>query len=265
MGVTLLKTPPRNSWDAVLTQVILWSFRRFCVAKLSTDEETDLWEDSLDLVTNYAPSSFHPVLPEWLAPEKMSHLHRLSDLDTNLRVLISDLQGDKQEEIADYLDVLLSAEIETWLGTAYAPYSLFPTPEEPDDSIDATKLNAVVLLLRIQRSIQHRKTRSSRVKAVQSTPIKTQIRKTRRRDKNGTLPLSQPRKAPSERQVAINTSECEERQGDKGGHEERQVAGDSSHTEGGEKHNEPQVHAEPVLEDNASKEDENKDTEKEEA
>jgi hypothetical protein len=256
----LLKTLPRNSWDAVLTQVILWSFRRFCVAKLSSD--TDLWDDSIDLVTTYAPASFHPLLAEWLSPEKMGHLHRLTELDADLRALVVKLEGEEQEATAEYLDVGLSPEIETWLGAAYAPYSLFPTPDEPDETVDATKLNAIVLLLRIQRSIQHRKTRSSRMaKPTQTAPIRTQIRKTRRRDKNGTLPLSEPRKP----QRDSETGQREERKGDEVRSEAQEAAREAAHTEGSEEHHEPPVHADALQGSDAEKQVPNKDNQTEEA
>ena len=77
--------------------------------------------------------------------------------------------------------------LEKWLGPVYAPFSLFPLTGEPDTEIDMTKLNAIVYLLGRQPSLYRRRTMRGSRRTL--TPVKTQLRKTRRNKQNEILQL----------------------------------------------------------------------------
>jgi len=257
----LFAYPPKNAWNAVLTQLLCWSFRRFCVVRLTDlSGEIPLWDSHFNLVDSFAPPQFKPHLDQWLAPENLTHVGNLGQLDTTFRTLVDELDksvaaedADAQDELANLLDEDMGQLLEAWLGTVYAPYSIFPEPEEPDDSIDMTKLNAVKYLLdrqilltkmRIQkRRVTHR---ANIVRA--ATPIK----KTRRNKQNVHVRFSPETCGHDARREGDqnNEGEREQREGDKVSDttEKRDPQSEAppSHEEGNNQHPQPQVHAEPV-------------------
>ena len=171
----LVKQGPRSPWDAVLTQLVLWSFRRFCANRIITGDDT-LWEDHISLLTEFAPPQFKLHLDEWI--EHLQSIPNLSELDAKLRIIVADLDiEEKQDDISLLLDVDLSKQIQSWLGKTFAPFSLFPGEDESDDSIDQTKLNSIVFLLKINRSIRRKTHRIHRLFA--------EKKKTRRNNQEG--------------------------------------------------------------------------------
>jgi hypothetical protein len=138
----LVKQAPRSPWDAVLTQLVLWSFRRFCANRIITGGDS-LWDDHISLLTEFAPPQFKPHLDEWI--EHLQSIPNLSELDGKLRTIVADLEDEeKEDDLSLLLDVDLSKQIQAWLGKTFAPFSLFPGEDESDDSIDQTKLNSIV-------------------------------------------------------------------------------------------------------------------------
>ena len=157
----LVKQAPRSPWDAVLTQLVLWSFRRFCANRIITGGDS-LWDDHISLLTEFAPPQFKPHLDEWI--EHLQSIPNLSELDGKLRAIVADLEDEeKEDDLSLLLDVDLSKQIQAWLGKTFAPFSLFPGEDESDDSIDQTKLNSIVFLLKINRSIRRKTHRIHRL------------------------------------------------------------------------------------------------------
>ena len=211
---TLFQTAPKNAWNAVIIQLLCWSFRRFCVEKLSSEEELT-WDTYFNLITDYAPSQFHVHLDHWLAPEQIANVPNLSEVDAVFRSLVKQLDeamaaetDDAQEALGKLLDEDLSPMIEKWLGPVYAPYSLFPSLTESDTEIDLTKLNSIVYLLSSRAKLRRKSIRA---------PLRNQMRKTRRNKENGALQLyvrSEPRIDGTARAAPQNTdSEGEKREG----------------------------------------------------
>jgi len=263
--VKILAHPPKNAWNAVLTQLLSWSFRRFCVDRLTTDLSGSdgtlpLWDSHLSLMADFAPPQFKPHLDNWLAPETLAHVGNLGQLDVTFRQLVSQmdvavLAEDEatQDKLATLLDEEMSDLLEAWLGTAYAPYSIFPNSEEPDDSIDMTKLNAVNYLLGRQLSIT-KTVRNSLLNKRMTHRVRsaTPIKKTRRNKQNVRVRFSPETRNddPRGRGGEDDASKRQQREG----HEvslpaqERntQSEASSSHKEGNDEHPQPQVHAESV-------------------
>jgi hypothetical protein len=211
---TLFQTSPKNAWNAVIVQLLCWSFRRFCVEKLSSEEELT-WDTYFDLITDYAPSQFQTHLDKWLAPEQIANVPNLSDVDGVFRSLVKQLDeamaaetDDAQDALGKLLDEDLSPMIEKWLGPVYAPYSLFPSLTESDSEIDMTKLNAIVYLLSSRAKLRRKSIRA---------PVMNQMRKTRRNKENGALQLyvrSEPRVDGGARSETQNAdSEGQKREG----------------------------------------------------
>jgi hypothetical protein len=264
----LLQHPPKNAWNAVLTQLLSWSFRRFCVDRLTTDlsgsdANPPLWDSHLSLMADFAPPQFKPHLDNWLAPETLAHVGNLGQLDVIFRQLVSQMDAAvaaedeaTQDKLATLLDEEMSDLLEAWLGTAYAPYSIFPNSEEPDDSIDMTKLNAVNYLLQRQLSITKtvRTTLLSRRMTHRASAIRaaTPIKKTRRHKKNVQVRFSPETRDNDSRGEGGKDDEGQrqQREGDKvsDSQEKRDSQGEApaSKQEGNHEHPQPQVHAEPV-------------------
>jgi hypothetical protein len=250
--------PPKNAWNAVLTQLICWSFRRFCVDRLTNDlSGSELWDSHFTLISDFAPPEFQPHLDNWMVPENLVHVGNLGQLDQTFRSIIDvldkavhEVDDEIQEELATLLDEGMTQVLEKWLGPVYAPYSIFPTIDEPDESIDMTKLNAVNYLLGRQlllSKLKHRRM-THRAKSIRAaTPIKT-----RRNKQNVQVRFSAEARAHDARRGGDqnNESQRKQREGDQVSHsqEERDNESKTSASDkyGNQEHSESQVHAESV-------------------
>jgi hypothetical protein len=259
---TLFQYPPKNAWNAVLVQLFCWCFRRFCVERLTVNDGTisELWDSLFILTTDYAPLQIQPHLDQWLTPEHTENVSNLTELDRALRSIIIKLDTsistddlDTQDKISTFFDEEMSKLLEQWIGSVYAPFSLFPTPTDSDTEINITKLNAIVYLLGRQPSLQRTIRRTFRSKRV-VTPIKTQLRKTRRLKQNGEIQLlvkSDARNNDSRGpQSEKDNSQGEKREGNEEhtseAQRDTQGQDSSANKEGGSEHPQPPVHAEPV-------------------
>jgi hypothetical protein len=261
---SLFQYPPKNAQHAVLTQLFCWSFRRFCVERLTLDEGTELWDTLVSLVTDYAPSQFQPHLDQWLAPEATEHVGNLTEIDRVFRSIVEQVDTsvatddlEIQDTLSTFFDEDMSILLERWIGTVYAPFSLFPSSTESDTEINLTKLNSIVYLLARQPSLSraHLQRKTFRAKRT-VTPIRTQMRKTRRfrQRENGPIQLlikpdtrnHDTRGAQSQK----DDSESTKREGvQEHPYETQQDAEgqDSSLNKGGgQEYPQPSVHAEPV-------------------
>jgi hypothetical protein len=285
----LLSYPPKNAWNAVVTQLLCWSFRRFCVARLTTDlsgSAADLWDSHFSLIADFAPPQFKDHLNQWLAPENLVHVGALKELDTTFRHLVTVMDGavsaeddDIQDDVATLLDEEMGELLEKWLGAVYAPYSIFPNSEESDDNIDMTKLNAVNYLLQRQltlsRLIKNRRIthRANTIRA--ATPMK-KTRRSKQNSHNVHVRFSPETRGHDARGAGDQNNEREREQRE--GHEvsvpaqERNTQGEAplSDKERNHEHPQPPVHAEPVppphtLTTDASIQQDNKEEQKERA
>jgi len=250
--------PPKNAWNAVLTQLLCWSFRRFCVDRLTNDlSGSELWDSHFTLISDFAPPEFQPHLDNWMVPENLVHVGNLGQLDQTFRSIIDvldkavhEVDDEIQEELATLLDEGMTQVLEKWLGPVYAPYSIFPTIDEPDESIDMTKLNAVNYLLGRQLLLSKLKNRrmTHRAKSIRAaTPIKT-----RRNKQNVQVRFSAEARAHDARRGGDqnNESQRKQREGDQVSHSQEERDDESetpvSHKYGNQEHSESQVHAESV-------------------
>jgi hypothetical protein len=261
MEAYLLKSPT-TQWQAVLTQLLLLSFRRFCVERLSKETNSDsLWDNSLELITSYAPKHFKPYFDSWLQPEKIAQIRDLQELDGILRELVTQIDtaviendDEKQDNLAELLDTELHSLIKDWLGTRYQQLLLFPSDEEQEG--DDTRMKFVVLSLSIYEKRQGLK-RTLRAKGRRSiTPIRNQMKKTRRQKQDGEISVSFSSNAHGRRtrrnsETEDNGSEREKREGGEVCNNEaegkaQQDAQNDAEQEGNHEHPKPQVYAESV-------------------
>ena len=78
---TLLGPKPTHPWGALIPQVLLWCFRRFCVKSLTeayvTPITDELWDDHLELIRLYAPRGLESISISWMTPENIEFVHSL--------------------------------------------------------------------------------------------------------------------------------------------------------------------------------------------
>ena len=72
---TLLGPTPTHPWEALIPQILLWSFRRFCIIKLSKTTDTpiteQIWDDHMELIRVYAPKGLDCVTTTWITDENI--------------------------------------------------------------------------------------------------------------------------------------------------------------------------------------------------
>lgn len=135
---TLLGPKPTHPWAALIPQLLLWSFRRFCVEKLLVPSDAllleQVWEDHLELVRNWAPRGLEELGLAWLEPENADTLHS-SLSDWNLLLLdflelideaIAEEDDALQSKVSQFLDEDIATVFEQWLDGPERAFFIFP-------------------------------------------------------------------------------------------------------------------------------------------
>jgi hypothetical protein len=155
----LLGDRPNHPWGALIPQVLLWCFRRFCIQKLTETSEDllaeQLWDDHFDLIHQHAPKGLESVSSSWFTPENIDHVH--SSLEEYNRffmevlVMIDRAVRESDEEcensVAEFLDVKIREAITTWLGEEFSPFLIFPTDDTMEDEFTEEQFNALLAAL----------------------------------------------------------------------------------------------------------------------
>jgi hypothetical protein len=153
---TLLGPKPNHPWGALIPQVLLWSFRRFCIIKLTQSYDTpltdQLWDDHLELIHLYAPKGLESATTSWLTPENVEHVH--SSLEEYNRFFLDCLDAiDKalkesdavmEDVISGFLDHTIKDVIHAWLDGENAPFLIFPLKDENDDEFTDAQFTALL-------------------------------------------------------------------------------------------------------------------------
>jgi hypothetical protein len=163
---TVLGPKPNHPWGAIIPQVLLWSFRRFCFNKLvqisEILENEQLWDDHMELIHLYAPRGLESVAASWFSPESVDHVY--SSLEQYNRffleflievdeILISE-DADGENNIANFLDDGMGFIIRDWLGEEYGAFLIFPMNSESEDEFTDEQLTKLVTAL-VEFSLSH--------------------------------------------------------------------------------------------------------------
>jgi hypothetical protein len=206
---TFFDIPPKTKWEVLLSQVVLYSYKQFCMARLAEEDSASqiaepldlsgglpvsqdhLWSTQYELVSHFAPEKFKPYLEEWWKPEIISELSYLEDLDTYLRELTTEFDEalltnnfEKQTAIAELLEEDFALYFDSWIPEEFHEYRFFPSPEESDvkDEVFDAILKRLYPTQQEKQQKLHKKTR--RVHGRRAiTPLRnslSKIRKTRR-------------------------------------------------------------------------------------
>ena len=153
---TLLGPKPNHPWGALIPQVLLWCFRRFCILKLGEPYEAPLaeqvWDDHLELIHLYAPSGLESAASRWLTPENVDHvsssleeynrffIESLVAIDTAMTQPDSDMEGIMSE----FLDVSIKNIVSSWLDAEYAQFLIFPMNDDDDDEFTDEQFSTLI-------------------------------------------------------------------------------------------------------------------------
>lgn len=163
---TLLGPKPNHPWGAIIPQVLLWSFRRFCFNKLvqisEILENEQLWDDHMELIHLYAPRGLESVASSWFSPESVDYVYSsleeynmffLEFLITVDEILIS-VDTEAENNVANFLDEEMGVIILEWLGEEYKPFLIFPMNSDSEDEFTDEQLTKLVTAL-VEFSLSH--------------------------------------------------------------------------------------------------------------
>ena len=151
----LLDTAPRHPWAALIPQVVLWCFRRFCLEKLILFEGTlgeSLPDDLLELVHAYAPKGLEVVSIEWFTPENIDEVatpleEYMSFFVKFCSVLDASIEAheyETQDMLSDFLDESMSKIVCEWLDEKHKCFLIFPTTVEQDDQFSEAQFSKLI-------------------------------------------------------------------------------------------------------------------------
>ena len=148
---SLLGPVPTQPWCALIPQLLMWSFSRFCIEKL-LDDKTEklmdyLWEDHVELIQKYAPNGLKNVAAKWLTPDNISKMHSspqiynafFIDFITLIDTLFNGGDGVLEDNISEFLDVHTRRIFAEWLSGPKRCLLIYPQKEEDDDVFTDTQ------------------------------------------------------------------------------------------------------------------------------
>jgi hypothetical protein len=156
---TLLGPKPSHPWAALIPQVILWCFRRFCVKNLIEEYDEplvdQLWDDHMDLIRQHAPAGLEAASSFWLSPENIEHMHStLHDYNRffiDFIIIIDDVMRQENVEmehiITKFFDEDIQHIIEQWLEDEYRPFLIFPMDDVKDDEFTDEQYDILIAAL----------------------------------------------------------------------------------------------------------------------
>jgi len=153
--VRLIGPTPKHPWAALIPQILLWCFRRFCVQKLNMFEgtlEESLCEDILDIVHTYCPKGLEIVSIEWFTPENIEqvaspledYMGFFSRFCRYLDDTIRDNDYATQDMLSEFLDESMGTILSGWLDERHNCFLIFPTEAEDDDQFSEGQFSKLI-------------------------------------------------------------------------------------------------------------------------
>ena len=154
----VLGPSPSHPWAALIPQVILWSFQRFCLEKITLFEgglEESFSDDVLELVHRYCPKGLEVVSISWLTPENIEevsssmedYMRFCIDYCRVLDTSIEENDYDWQDELSEFLDEEMGTMIRGWLDDRHRNLLIFPVEFDTNEFTEeqfGTLINAML-------------------------------------------------------------------------------------------------------------------------
>ena len=152
--IALLGKAPKHPWAALIPQILLWSFRRFCIQKIIVAEGKlmdSLWEDHLELVHMYTPKGLETASMEWMTPDNISYVSSSLELYNRffiefieaIDIVMSDDNIGLQDTFSEFLDLKMGAIISSWLSNM-KEFLIFPTEPSQDDEFTDEQFSRLI-------------------------------------------------------------------------------------------------------------------------
>ena len=150
---TLLGPSPTEPWSALIPQILLWCFRRFCIQKLIESEgvlSESLWDDHYHLVNMYCPKGLESTSISWLTPENMEAMYSPSEEYNKFFIefieyfdlVIASEEYEMQDVLSGFLDTEICVIVNTWLDGS--PFSIFPMDISEEDTFTEDKFTSLI-------------------------------------------------------------------------------------------------------------------------
>jgi hypothetical protein len=154
--IELLGSTPKHPWPALIPQVLVWCFRRFCIEKIVSSGGNlvdSLWDDHLELVHMYCPKGLEAASTEWFTPDNIDTVY--SPLDEyndyfvefirELDSAISNEDYERQDVLSGFLDADICNIFKEWLEDS--PFIIFPMSPEKEDEFTDSQFKALIRAL----------------------------------------------------------------------------------------------------------------------
>ena len=154
--VKLLDLVRGDPWSLLIFQTLIWSFRRWAVHYLVSEEmDTDmhdyLWDSHIDLVKNYAPEGLQEFGVVWLSPANLGdRIDLLDQLNAYFLFIVDRLNNaivksneDEQNTLAIFLDETITDILTEWLE-GRTEYRIYPEHTESSESFPMERIFTIM-------------------------------------------------------------------------------------------------------------------------
>lgn len=155
----LLGPKPSNPWAALVPQLLLWCFRRFCVEKLLLLGDAllleQVWDDHFDLVQNYAPRGLQTAGAMWLLPDNLEMMQSSAedfnqyflDILEGIDIALAEEDEAAQAALSDLLDRGFRETVVDWLEEPENPLLIYPLSAEDDDRFPDARMVGLIRIV----------------------------------------------------------------------------------------------------------------------
>lgn len=157
--VNLLQSVRGDPWSLLIFQTLIWSFRRWAVYYLvSEDMDTDmhdyLWDSHIDLIKEHAPDGLKEFGVVWLSPANVGdRVDSLEELNSYFLFIVDKLNHaidtdnqDQQNTLAIFLDETITDIIAEWLE-GRTEYRIYPDHEESSEKFSSEKIFSIMQII----------------------------------------------------------------------------------------------------------------------
>jgi hypothetical protein len=150
--VKLLETVRQDPWSLLIIQTLIWSFRRWAVHYLVSEDMTTnmhdyLWDSHIDLVSRHAPEGLQEFGVVWLSPTNVGdRAEMLEELNSYFLFIVDKLNraietgnDDEQNLLAVFLDDTLTDILGEWLE-GRTEYRIYPDHTDSSETFSSEKI-----------------------------------------------------------------------------------------------------------------------------
>ena len=154
--VKLLESVRGDPWSLLIFQTLIWSFRRWAIHYLVSDDTSDnmhdyLWDSHIDLVKNYAPEGLQEFGVVWLSPANVGdRADALEELNSYFLFIVDKLNkaidtnsDDEQNSLSIFLDETITDILGEWLE-GRTEYRIYPEHDDPSDTFSNEKIFVIM-------------------------------------------------------------------------------------------------------------------------